>query len=75
MQTIISAELAAEIARSIRRQATRFYQKGELDKFTRGLMQGELNIISTYMSAPNWIISGIQNELDYLCRRACQEGQ
>lgn len=75
MDTIISAELAAEIARGIRRQATQFYQQGGLNKFTRGLMQGEMNIVSSYMSAPRWIISGIENELDYLCRRACQEGQ
>lgn len=75
MQTIITAELAEHIARDIRNYAAHLYQSGDFSRFARGQAQGQMTIVGVYMSFPKWIRQGIENELDFFCERAIEQGQ
>lgn len=75
MQTIIFEDEAISLAQTILKDARRLYLSGSLNKFARGQMQGQMTIVSIYMGAPRWIVCGIENEIDFLCKRAVNADQ
>lgn len=71
----ISQDRAAEIARETRNMAAIDYQRGMLREFDRGMYQGELIMVKCHMHPEEWIIQGIENELEFYCRRARQDAR
>lgn len=74
-QVTITEQEAEEIARTVRGIARRLYAEGRFSLFARGMVHGQLTMFRIYMRPQFWILQGIENEIAYLCRRACEEQQ
>lgn len=74
-QVTITEEQAEGMARTVRGVASRQFNDGTFTRYCRGMVQGKLTLIMCHLRTRPWVLQGIANEIDYLCRRACEEGQ
>jgi hypothetical protein len=51
------------------------FNAGQLSSFARGMAQGRMNLVYTNLPLDLVALQGIDNEINYLCRRACRSGQ
>lgn len=71
----ITADEAADTAQQIRNEVSDCYQHGTLTAFARGMYQGQLTMVLVYMRPEKWILQGIENEINFYCRRAHQDAR